>query len=357
MGFQHVMPFNVLNQVQGLGDVLSITTGEVVFSTGSNVDVTVPALTLNKTILLFNYMGDGANSNRANNMVSGAITSTTNIKFESWNANGTAETIRWYLIEFTSTSPAIVQRGAFTQVTAADNVAITSVDLAHSVPFCSTRLDNIGTSNSSAALNRYRVQTSTSLQIQSNLSDGQIIEWQVIENTNWDVTEVLWAIFDTNSTNDITITAVDLDTTWFTSSYFLDTALVLGDNIGIAYPDSTTNLHLERSATTDDLFGITYIIEGGLFFDVVHTEEILLASTASVVNKTISSVNKNNSIVDTQYGAHSMGVNITNASNNPINTYAKLELTTNTNLEMERVGTATIEILGSADVVDFTNSL
>ncbi|MCP4713078.1 MAG: hypothetical protein GY869_30990, partial [Planctomycetes bacterium] len=186
MGFQHVFPFNQLNLVD-VADVLQVSTGEDSFSSGNTLNVTVPALVMNKTILLFSYESDGGLARERTNRLSGQITSTTNIRFQQALASATEKTIRWYLIEFNTAAAANVQRGSFTQVTADDDETISAVDLNHAFPLVTGRNDGAG--QETYSMMRAELTTTTNLNLETHTAASQITEWQVVENPNWDVTK------------------------------------------------------------------------------------------------------------------------------------------------------------------------
>lgn len=351
MGFQNVMRWK--SPGGSLNDILSVTTGEAIKSTGTILNVTIPALTLNKSLLLFTYKSEGTTASQNDNRLTGQLTSTTNIQFTEWTSNTFAKSIRWYIIEFTAISPATVQRGSTTQTAAITNQAITAIDLAKTFPITSTKSSS--TSTDGTCLMKADFTSTTNMSLTTLGSISQITEWQILEHPSWDITTY------TNSGGaailDTAITAVVLAETWVVGSYFNTQSNLNARVWPIYFNTSTTNIRLERAVATGGNRVTYYVIEGGIAFNAEQKQNTMTSGT--LINTTIATLNQNNSIAFGMIFAHSQANSLNAAPfiNNPEDTYVKIELTSNTNVEIERTTSSAFDIKAAFNALDFSPSI
>ena len=355
MGYQHIMRWNGLKFTS---DILEVTTDEVLLNSGTFIDVTIPAVTMNKCLLVYSFDCDRGTANQSQTRVSGQITSSTNLRFEVFSSSTNPKNIRWYLIEFSTLSPAIVQRGTHVAITNDDNVTISSVNLSNAFPYTSTRCE--GSQAGSRAMVRSIITDTTTLNLRSNAGPDATTEWQVLNHPNWNVSTATATRTGASATVDTTVPAMVLTDTWIIGSFFFSSPTSQAKDWSIYYPTSTTNIRGEtgdNSGTTEIQY---YIINGNGNFEVQASENTMTAGT-DINNTSISAINQANSIAFAAYGAQSQGIDLNSSpvSSDPNDTYAQVELTSNTNVKTERVGSAVTPSTNKValQAIDFSNSI
>lgn len=169
---------------------LPVQTGEVDIS-GTSVTDTLAAVDLSKSVLEFSYSYDDNSNDPHSTFVRGQITSATVITFNRFTASGTV-TIRWFVWEALPTTPMTVQRGSVQVGNSASqpvDVAITSVSLDKSFVITSSASDE-ASSPSEDSMVRAKITTSINCEFELDSAQGNsaITEYQIVENSNWDVT-------------------------------------------------------------------------------------------------------------------------------------------------------------------------
>lgn len=345
---------------RAISDIASITTGNVILNSGSFLDVTVPAFTMDKTVLIFTDRSAGTSVQQSISRVTGQITSTTNIRFATFNTSTRVKTIVWFLIEFAATSSATVQRGSFTQVTADDDVTISSVNLSHAFPLCSTRVSAGSNSIVSDAMLKADITTPTNLNLVTKTTSSQVTEWQVVEHLNWNVSTATVTRTSTK-TADVTVPAMVLKNIWLVGSCYLDNVDANIKDWSIYYPTSTTNIRLENGdASSDSTFAKYYIVDSKGAFNTQFDETEIPTGSNSIFTA-ISNIDTAKSIIFGAMSNFNQAIDVNDPisiENNPRSNTIGIEINTATEIRVRRQssGDSPADVKVAAQIIDFSKS-
>lgn len=234
----------------GGGQLRGVQTGTAQISAG-NVSTTaaITAVTLNKAFIIFQYYTSLDWDDARESMVRGRINSTTQLTFNRSTNNGDVY-IRWWVIEFTASSGATVQRGSVTMTGIPTDVTISAVNLSNAFPLISYESPG-STLNSDHFVSGY-LSSTTNLRIQANSDINQIMDWEVIENPQWTVAAYSDTL--TGTIKDTAITAVTLARALLISMGYMSSSFtVWGDDLFRCGFTSTTNIRAVRNATSGNI--------------------------------------------------------------------------------------------------------
>jgi len=319
----------------GSGSTVQSGTAQIATADATE-DVSITAVDLSKSFVVFNYRVDSTNPSRF--LVKATLTSTTNIRFERDNTSGTNTPvdITWYVVE---SDDLTVQRGNNSMTTGVSNQTITAVDL--SKAFRLTSMMNDNTSWGEADLLKSRLTTTTNLELETNtvvnLTDA--VHWQVAEFEGASVQRGVATVDETMLSTDVTISSVDL-----TKSFVLIDSSLSGvpenpaNGCLRATLTSATNLHIEReSFNATDTHTIAWeVVE--LPTDVTvqsGTESFTTSETQN--NVTITAVGLSNTFVILS-SRQREGQSSDLSGSNPHTAWFSAELTSTTNLQLTRAG-------------------
>lgn len=340
-----VMPFRIPGDV---AQVDNIQTGETTF-TGLSDNVTVTAVVMAKSILFFTYESDDTTDDPEQNFVNGQLTTTTNIKFTKFDT-GSSIIVRWFLVEFKSTAPVNVQRGASTLASNPDNITISSVNTANTFPIISWSNSGTIPSEDDACIAQITSNTNLKLERASGISTIEI-QYQVIENTDWDVTEYTFSLDTSTSSTKETITAVDMTETFiFMTGKLPGANNINGEEVPIYDLFSTTQLEIFRDNPSFAWDMVAYVIETNGKVSVQHENNDVSGASDT---PTISSVNTAKSIIKNNCVLSNVGSNIAGTDADGDKTYIKAKINSATQIGLDRGGsTDTVKV--ATPVLEFT---
>ena len=328
--------------------ISSVQAGSTTLGSGvSQGNVTITAVTLNRSVLFFGVQED--NVDPANGLVRGQLTSTTNIAF---NRADTATTVvvRWYVAEFTS--GVAVQRGSQTMTADTVNVTLTSNDLSRTYAVISYQ--DTGATYGVGDFYRARLTSSTNLELskQTGGSTGAVVDWQVVELTAGGIVQSGDLSFLTSDTSKTAaISAVD-STKAFLLAYWNVGGTGIAPNFIRGRRTSATQLTFDR-ADTGTTVGLTYFVVGLNDASTVQDGNASFLSSETTKGVTISAVTLTRSVAF--LSGNGFGGSTSANSDNPGPGWFTADLTTTTNLQLTRgvTGSATAE--AAWFVVEFSN--
>lgn len=316
MGFQHVMPW----KAQGGPAFLPIQSGVIALDEPDLfVIVNIAAVNLSKAVLEFTRNGDNNQVNPLDVWISGQISSPTTIIFQRMGSTASIPvniSINWFVWQASPSNPMIVHRGSIeigNFLPLPVNLTIPAVDLAHSFPIITSRSEKTSfpndvngtravlTSPTNLELLKLRNQPLTPL--------SHIVEYQVIENPNWDVQQI--NISMPGVTLNQTITAIPPAQSFFAASgvYFLFTSIT-GQDIPIFRQTSPTNVYFVRGSAVRAWNSISlYCINTNGDFNTQHISGIILSAqtihqfAVAPIDLTKSFI-KLNSVLNSQYSSN-----------------------------------------------------
>lgn len=341
-----------------LGDISEISQGEVTFPVSvSTLDVTIPATTLNKTLLIFTYNDTSTDTGGQDNenRIYGQLTTTTNIQFKTQNVTSTLKTIKWYLIHYSALSPVNIERGVHTMIGVADNITIPAVTLANAFPVNSTN-NNAGNLNS-ASMIRYDLTTTTNMKIDSGTDRNQEIAWQVVDHPDYDVTKIVVTIPDLSLEGSTTVSAYDPTRVWIAGSYEYNPSGADGKDIAIWFSGSSTTVTVQRGDTVNIITATLYMVDGNNKFITQNVQNAILNTTTEEDTPLSPSIWTPNTIpfftgVGNGLGSQNSGTEHEGADNLQV----KLDMSSTTILGAERVGDLH-QTRFAAQVIDFSPSI
>lgn len=159
----------------GGSNIKSIQRGSVNVN-ATTVNVAISSVDPTKAIVMLAVAGrSSGNSNY--NLVSGAITSPTNIAFYI-GASGSSTTVDWVVIEFNNVKS--FQSGNKVTTLATDSVTISNVNMEKSILFYSFSSSDSSATFSNATVS-VSLSTGTNIAISQFNAVNKSIQWQVIE--------------------------------------------------------------------------------------------------------------------------------------------------------------------------------
>ncbi len=338
-------------------DIVEVTTGEVTFpTTGAVLNVTVPELTMNRTLLYFTYKDEDTDTlgEDAECRIRGQITSSTNIQFNVDTTPAFEKTIKYTLVHYSAISPVVIERGSEIAMSGtADNITIPAVTLANTFPIISVST-NAGNFNS-AGLVRGRLSSTTNIAITAGVNRSQDIDWQTCDHPDYDVTEETITIADTTVQATTTVTAFVQADVWLVGSMDYDISSIQADDMAVWYHISTTQIRGRRTASNDVCTMTIYMVDGNGGF-VVDSARSHISNTNSAQNSTISAVTIANSLPYFSGANGGMGDQNTGTPvATPEDSQMLVKFNSTTQIRLERVGTSE-DVRFAVQAVDFTPS-
>lgn len=348
-----VLPFRIPNR----SDIESIFGNTTIFG-GSvvTVDVTIAAIVKNKSFLVFNLMGTGGSTQPSQQLVRGRIKDSTTITFDR-DSMYAAQTlfINWWVVEYKASSSVNVIHGTKTLASATDNTTITSVDLDHAFPIMTWQMS--GTSWGVSEWLSVELTSSTNIQLKTAQLNGHIANYQVIENTDWEVSAYSGNITALQTSVNVTISAVTMAET-----------LLMGSAVVVASPGlldlqavprfaitSTTQITIARSVADKEFNFVFYVIETGGKVAAQRdlTESISNGNTSGV--KTWSSFNTSLTILIFESLTNFLATNNSGITKQMQNMAVSLGINSSTQTSQTRTGTVQ-DVQVSHELWDFSNS-
>jgi len=232
----------------------SIQEGVLSGWTDNSQAITISAVDTTKAFVKISYRIDSADPQYY--LINCQLENSTTVRIKRYSG-GVAVTIHWQVIEFTS--GVTVQRGVRYMNSTTENISISSVDLSKSFPIITWL--NLGTQFSTEDAMQAYISSSTNLELKAYGAGGTVeVQWQVIEYDNASVQVVHDHIVNSDNTN-ATISAVNLDKTFYVGSWGSSLAPTGTHNMPSWFLTSTTNLQFYRfDPSTNVVRATVYII-------------------------------------------------------------------------------------------------
>jgi hypothetical protein len=292
MGFQHIMPWNSINQ--DTGKFFDIQSGEVSL-TGETQTAVIATIDTTKAVLEFSYESSDTSANANDNCVRGNVNSATEIEFKRHASGGTI-TIRWFIWEAKPSTPMTVQRFDIqtgNSVSLPVNTSITAIDLAHSFLLVSTRCDTTDSpKQNNIAKGKFTSTTNLEMDMNLTTSAGIDSEVQVVENTDWDVQSGDVTIAGTSGSDTLS-PAIALADSYAVGSGNFDQSVLDGDEILKIFHDSTTTINFDRPNSSGEWVISWFVADtNGDFFTQHNQMNILSGNTSVTITTTETDVTK-----------------------------------------------------------------
>lgn len=271
----------------------NLQTGEITISAGntSATEVFMTPLTLDKSLLFFNYSHSYTLFNANSSNVRGRLSSTTQLKFSRAATLGNVY-IRWFILEFKASSGIVVQRGTKLLTGTTTDVTISSSTLTNSFPVISWQ--SYGGLYSSPHIVSAELTSATNLRLTTYATDTHYVDWQVIYNPLWTVAKYTGAL--TGTTLNTTITAINLSEAMLISSAAASNSTTIsGTKIPYAYFSSATNILATRTDSSLNLDMIYHVITSSRFRNLHYQYNISAGNTTAT--QTTSSFTVANAIL------------------------------------------------------------
>ena len=295
----------------------------------SSTSVTIAAVDPTKAFLTFSVRG--SNTSPENLSVSGRLSNSTTVAFDRVGTSGNV-TIEWSVVEFAS--GVAVQRGTVTPSSANTNVTIASVDLTKSFPLVSMRAGGVIYEGEDWV--RARFTSDTNLELATNATFGNVIDWQVVEYNDANVQSGSVAFGTGDSSRTATATAFDPAKSWLVYNYRTTdgTTLNIGQKLVRGRVTDATTLTFDRSSTGQTLDLQYFLVE---FSDTteVQSGSATFSSSETTRNSTITAVDPTRSIAVGGY-AQTGGRSAYTTDDNPGTGWFTTDLTSSTNLRVQR---------------------
>jgi len=352
MSFQHVMPWNSLNNPY----IELVQSGEVALTdTNTSVTDTITSVTKNKSFLVFSWKYSESREDPEDTFVKGAITNSTTLTFSRSTSTGDC-TIRWFVVTFKAVTPCSVEHSTHTLTSVSDSVSISSVDQNHAFPVISYN----GVTSFPGAKDWVGAQITSPNNIQftvDTFDTGMDIEYQIVSCPFWDVYEYTSSALAADTTEDVSLSpAVDLTRSFMFVSGTMDAGQRGDEYFRHRFVNSSTIQALRGDAGAA-MEMIYYIIEAG---PEIVTQQASAITIATSQNQEISgglNHNINNSIV--LFNRMQISSGTTNAFNNDMNNNGIMAyIYSATQIALERgFANATITTTGDFTVIDFTKAI
>ncbi len=332
---------------------LSIQSGEIVIPNGSyEVQDSIVPVTLNKSLLFFTYKHESINDDPFFTWVRGRLENSSTLEFTcNFGSNTNADiTIKWYVLEFSALSPVTVQRGTMTMTGTVTNIGLSPVDLAHSFPVITS--SNATANIEEECLVGAEITSSNNLQLRSAAINTTRVEWQVIENMDWDVSKYVDSMVASDTFEGTPISPVSLSDTFFVlSTASTGFGSINGNQITRHYFNGTTQLAAFRPQTGGfDYQFIYYVVDTNGQVSVQHEDTDQINNGSDNNSTVISSVDVSKAIPLMATLAQSLGSNITDGDRDGETLFVLLDILNSTTLDQERGG-ATANILNYAYMI------
>lgn len=287
------------------------------------------------------------NSGSPQNCSIDCVLTTTTIDFTR-SATSTDCIIDWFAAAFTSGVTA--QRGVATNVgSTPTNVTISSVNTAKAWPIISD--SNAGTGYGTDDTVRARITSGTNLALQAGASGADRVPWQVVEDADCSVQEVL-TTFSTETQIDTTITSAATNKTAVFSSLYVDGSVV-GGSLPILFQTSATNLRAARFHTAPGVNVASYVVT---FSDATTCEQKQVSFTSSdtsIITSITSVTTANTVLVGAGSTEASNGYSNSTASGGNLAAMFGNSLTSSTQVTTARAATGSVAGTAGFTVVQF----
>lgn len=252
---------------------------------------------LNKSVLEFTYETTEPTDDVDDIFVTGQITSTTQLTFSRKDTGGTV-TVRWFVWEAKPGTPMTVQRGSVQTGMSASkpvNVPISAVNTAKAFPIISTRID--GTTANPEYANRAKITSSVNLEIDADgtTADDMEVEWQVVENTDWDVQQFDVSLAGTTVSQ--AVTAVPLADSYLAASGEFSSTLT-GSRTPYIENNTTTSVFFSRTSSTGTWIISLYLIDTKGDFSTQHVQNVIPANQEGHT-ETLTMINMDRAFIKT----------------------------------------------------------
>ena len=314
--------------------------GSVTLGSGdTSVTVTITSVTTANAYLVFSCRFNQVTP--AAGGLQGVITNSTTLTF-SRNTSGNAFVIEWYVAEFSSGIS--VQRGIVTLITATAtyDITINAVTLARAFIVLGGQKGS-GSTYGADDYARAELTSTTNLQITFSQvgGGGPTVAWQVIEDTDGDISAQrgLVTITENNLSVTDTITAIDTAKSFLVFTFRspdqsdgnMARRLVRGRIT------STTQLTFDRDASGNSInVDISWEVVEFTDASIVRSGTVNFGTSVTQVNETISGVVLSRSLVISGGYYHRGGKTNYTADDNPGVACVTLDLTSTTNLRLTR---------------------
>ena len=303
----------------------------------ASTTASVTAVDLTKTVLFFG-LSKAQDVQPRRNLFRGKFNSTTEIEFGRDAALGSATTIEWYVVEWTS--GVTVQSG---ENTSSVDTTITAVVIADSFVGNTCRIG--GSTLDAASLCKAWLSTTTNLRMEDDdttLTASFVMNWFVVEST--DFTVQAGSIALTGTTADQTITAVTLNQTFPIMSQSTASSVETDDVKIRGHFTSTTVERFEREVSDGPDQDIRWQVVDIGNGSSVQSGTFAFANADGQESATVTAVTNGLPVASgfMMRGGEAAG----NGFDSPSGGEVTLDLTTSTNLQADRGmtdGTADIE--------------
>ena len=348
------MPFNLANTKT----IRSIQKGSFTF-TGSNTtqNDTIIAVIKNKSFLTFTYKNAlGGPMVPDSAMLRGRINTGTTLTFSRVLASvGNNITVFWSVIEFTAISNVTVQHGSETLTGTGNNVSLSAINQSNAFPIITWQVS--GGLLGRQELVRAQITSTTNLALTVTGTTSCVVDWQVINNPHWDVTEYTDTMLATETNINKTITAIDsAETMLIGSGSPTGGSGGLGGNAIPRFQiTSSTNINIVRTFANFQFAFIFYVIKtnGQVAVQRDITESISNGTLTGTL--AIASVTLAKSVVILQGITTFMPTNNSGTADNPNSMSIALEFNSSTEIGQSRLGSAN-QVLFALEVWDFSNT-
>ena len=308
----------------------SIQSGTTVLAGGStSTTATISSVDMSRAFLTFSIRGN--DTSPENMSVGGRLSNATTVAFDRIGTSGDV-TIEWSVVEFTT--GVTVQRGTVTPGGSTTNVAIAAVDLTKSFPLVSMRASGVIYEGEDWV--RARLTSNTNLELATDGTFGNVIDWQVIEYNDADVQSGSVSFGTGTSSQSATIAAVDPAKSWLIYNYRSTdgTTTNIGQKLVRGRVTNATTLTFDRSATGQTIDLEYFVVE---FSDAttVQSASAALSASATTRNVATTAVDPARSIAVGGY-AQTGGRSAYTANDNPGVGWFTTRLTSATNLRVQR---------------------
>ena len=321
-----------------MATIKSIQRGTATISaSAASTTASITAVDETKTILVFG-LSKVTNDDPSNDFVRGFFSSTTELTWERDAAAGTAITLEWYVVEWSS--GVTVQSGTHSGT---EDTTITAVVEADTFVLNTYKKDG-ATLNDDDGI-KARISTTTNLRMEDNdTSITAAAAWFVVESTDFAIQEGALSMSSGTTANQ-TITEVDLTKAFPLLSWSIDGAAVTNDFMLRGHFTTTTNLRVER-----DTDGPADPGSNGIRWQIIEIDDgttvqsgtFVFPDTDAQESATVTAVTDGMPIAS---GFQHRGGQGSGTTDTPNPAEATFDLTTSTNLQADRGDTG-----GTADI-------
>ncbi len=317
--------------------IKNIQRGTLSILSGTSTNVTIDAVTLNKSFLIFSY---STNHNEPqSNFVRGYLSSTTNINFSTVLAPTTTDPIylNWQVYEFESGVTVERGTGTYGSGNTSENITITSVD--SNKTFSTFSYTNTGSIVGSDDYLSHRITAPTTLRVQRNVSgSAPVYAYQIISFDDAYVQSFTKAVgAGDTKVYQVLGTAVDKSKSMVISSHTISGDINPEDFIQAELISSDSVMFTKWTAgLTSNVDG--YVVEFNDGTEVLH-HKIVWASGNRTATSKIPAVDYSRSGIIGPSHSFSQGISANNTDDNFGYAWARLGLVGPTKVEAYRTAT------------------